>query len=370
MKYLKALLILTLLNYSLTFHHDMIDFLLSHQPKESFKYWHLVTQRPYDLNSEEGLLRYKIFKKTLLRIKEVNSKDLPYKLGLNEFSDLTNEEFRKTYLTYKSQENLYNENEDMTVIPQGHEDNGNVYNFDALAKQEELLSAMRLTNDYSWAHLFEKKADQGGCGSCWAFSSTGLAEAEYKKKYGDFVYLSKQTVLDCVGKTDGCDGGNERQALGFMIRNGNVLESQVPYRQRKGICKFWDYNCQNKIKAFIKLTGYDYCDDMEYSKIKCSYAWFEEKIKRGPIAVSLDASDQDFKDFRTGILIMNTSNCQRSNHAIMMIGMNKEYATIRNSWNKWGDEMGHGKVKILYDTTKNCNLFKEGYSINDILKLR
>lgn len=61
--------------------------------KEVFKSWHYAYNRPYDLNSEEGLKRYRIFKDNLKYIKEENSKGHTYTLGLGPFTDVSVEEF-------------------------------------------------------------------------------------------------------------------------------------------------------------------------------------------------------------------------------------------------------------------------------------
>src|SRR5574343_182617 len=66
--------------------------------KELFKAWHLLFKKEYALDTNEAKSRFKIFKDNLKFIRENNSKNNGLVLGLNQFSDLTNEEFRKIYL--------------------------------------------------------------------------------------------------------------------------------------------------------------------------------------------------------------------------------------------------------------------------------
>lgn len=354
------------LSSSLPFHHEVSDFLLSQSPKEAFKAWHTIYNKPYDLNTEFAVDKYKNFRLTFEHIIEVNSQNKTYKLGLNEYSDLSDTEFQSMLLTYKPNES--DDIDERTNIPQGVEETNPVYNFDRLASHVDLMDKLKGSDEVSWEHLFDRKANQGACGSCYIFSAVGVVEGFYTKKYGEYVEFSKQLILDCVGKKDGCKGGKESQILTFMVKHGNVFETDFPYKQRKGTCRYWDYNCNQRVTSKVKLLGYEYCKGKNSQK--CTDTWFEEKIKNGPISVSLDSSNKDFKSFRSGVFDFTGTECKDTNHAVIMVGLHKDYLIMRNSWNGWGDEKGHGKIKRLYDQQGTCLIFTEGYQPTEVIKLR
>ncbi len=46
--------------------------------------------------------------------------------------------------------------------------------------------------------LVNPPKDQGTCGSCWTFGTTGAIEAAQAKKYGTLPILSEQSIIDCA----------------------------------------------------------------------------------------------------------------------------------------------------------------------------
>jgi C1A family cysteine protease len=49
--------------------------------------------------------------------------------------------------------------------------------------------------------------DQGQCGSCWAFSSTGALEGIHAIESGTLLSFSEQQLVDCSTANGGCGGG-------------------------------------------------------------------------------------------------------------------------------------------------------------------
>merc|ERR1712232_969814 len=72
--------------------------------------------------------------------------------------------------------------------------------------------------------------NQGTCGSCWTFSSTGALEGALFVAGRKVVDLSQQQILDCDKGGSKCGGGNMDQAFGWVQENGLCAESGYSYK--------------------------------------------------------------------------------------------------------------------------------------------
>ena len=99
-----------------------------------------------------------------------------------------------------------------------------------------------------------KVKNQGGCGSCWAFSATESVESHYQIASGNLLELAPQTYVDCVenphscGGTGGCEGATMELAFNLTMDKGLATEADMPYKQRDEEC--------TPYKAAVKATGY------------------------------------------------------------------------------------------------------------------
>ncbi|KAH7704853.1 cathepsin L-like cysteine proteinase [Aphelenchoides avenae] len=50
--------------------------------------------------------------------------------------------------------------------------------------------------------------DQGLCGSCWAFGTTGAIEGQFRRRDGHLASFWEQNLIDCDDSDYGCDGGS------------------------------------------------------------------------------------------------------------------------------------------------------------------
>jgi C1A family cysteine protease len=194
--------------------------------------------------------------------------------------------------------------------------------------------------------------NQGQCGSCWAFSATAAMEGEHFIKTGSLLKLSEQQFVDCVPKSDGCDGGLEMWAFMYAKANPQELENDYGYTAKTQKCK------ANKVKEVVSATSYTAVPKKSDAQLKAA-------IDAQPTCVSVEA-DTDFQYYKSGIL--NAKRCGSNlDHAVTAVGYGtdeneNQYYIVRNSWGPtWGEEGyiriaagvdGNGICGILLDSTR------------------
>ena len=177
--------------------------------------------------------------------------------------------------------------------------------------------------------------DQGQCGSCWAFSSTGAMEGCEFIKTGTLTSLSEQELVDCdhLG-SQGCNGGSMAGAFYWWKNNQTERESDYTYTAKTGTCHSSDY------------TGL-YTGTGSTSVTANSSSGLMASIEAGPTSVAIEADKSVFQTYKSGIL--DSAECGTSlDHGVLAVGYGSEngqnYYIVKNSWNTtWGDE---GYIKL------------------------
>jgi len=92
--------------------------------------------------------------------------------------------------------------------------------------------------DWTTQGKVSRVKNQGQCGSCWAFSTTGALES-YALFNNRNVDLSEQQLVDCSTRygNNGCSGGYPYQAFKYVYDNGLAAESEYPYAGRNQQCQ-------------------------------------------------------------------------------------------------------------------------------------
>lgn len=268
---------------------------------KTFVEWSIQHGKQY-ATSEEKAHRLALFVKALTKVNIHNSKNLSYRIGLNQFSDMEIEEVKAKHFGLAKSPS--DEIRDIDY---------------------SLLNGVP-SNDVDWVSkgAVTPVKNQGDCGSCWAFSSTGALEGI------DFLYnklttinsYSEQQLVDCSVSygNEGCNGGDMPFAFKYVQRNGITYEREYPYA---GI----DMKCYTK-KGHFTIKGYKYVPPK--SSHALAYACDQQ-----PIALSVDA--EKIIPYSSGIF--DDVDCgTEMNHGVLLTGYTSDYWTVKNSWSKkWGE---------------------------------
>lgn len=254
--------------------------------------------------------RREIWHQNMLHIMLENEKNLPYSLGVNQFTDLTQEEFKRTYLGYKPQ------NMSTLGATLGR------FHFDG--------DVQDLPSDWDWSEasveVVTPVKDQGQCGSCWTFSTTGALEGALAVGNGWTQTMSEQQILDCDTTGSGCDGGWPKQALNWEKGVNVCSEDSYPYQGVQGYCS--SSGC-SVVLTLGSIWGAYSVDADEGSHCAA--------VIQRPLSVCVDA-EGDFSSYSSGIF----DSCGTStDHAILLVGYgyynSNPYWKVKNSWGaSWG----------------------------------
>ncbi|KAE8700537.1 Senescence-specific cysteine protease SAG39 [Hibiscus syriacus] len=238
---------------------------------DRFEQWLSSYSRVYQDETEKNK-RVQIFMENVEYIESHNADtSKKYKLGVNEFTDLTNEEFKTMRNGYKMRPSK--------AVPSSKTSSFGYEN----------ITAVPSSMDWRKKGAVTGIKDQGQCGCCWAFSAVAAMEGITKLKTGTLISLSEQELVDCDvnGEDQGCNGGLMDDAFEFIISNkGLTTETNYPYEGVDGSC-----NKKESANHAAKITGYeDVPSNSESALLKA--------VANQPVSVAIDAGGADFQHYK------------------------------------------------------------------------
>lgn len=287
--------------------------------EKSFVAWMRETHNFY--TGEDYFLRYGIWSANKRFIQEHNKKNYKYSLKMNHLSSLTPAEYR-----------LLLGNKNSILRYRGSQTNKNL-------KKRAKPNASSV--DWRESGVVSAVANQGNCGSDWAFAAITTSESVHAISTGTLVELSVQNLVDCVPICYGCYGGLASYALTYVVNNQNgkinTAES-YPYQASKNECKF---NDETAIQAITSWQQVDAGDESQLSKLVEEY---------GPAAAVVDATLATFQNYSSGIYDDEACSSVDVNHAVGVVGFGIEgsvsYWIVKNSMsNTWGED---GYMRLIW----------------------
>jgi cysteine peptidase B len=269
-------------------------------------------------NAKEEAARLRIFLENMKTAEKMQKLNPLATFGVNEFSDLSPEEFQ----VYHNGEAFFS------------------------ARQKEIHDIADLSDlpaadekvDWREKGAVTRVKDQGQCGSCWAFSATGSIEGQWFVAGNPLTPVSEQELVSCDTLDHACQGGLMDRAWNWIVQyNGGHIATEESYPYVSGTGRVPACN-KSAHPVGAMLTGYT---DLPRDEKKMAQ-WV---AKNGPLSIAIDATS--FHTYKGGII----TNCigGRLNHGVLAVGYDETYSTpywmVKNSWGeRWGEK---GYVRIM-----------------------
>ncbi|KAL5493678.1 hypothetical protein EMCRGX_G014888 [Ephydatia muelleri] len=274
--------------------------------------WKTRHAKKYEDETEETERRL-IWNSNFERIIEHNRKRLSFTLGLNQFADLTNDEWRTLYLSPPL----------------------NTSDFMQNSRLHAPLVGGSLPDSVDWRQYgyVTQVKNQGQCGSCWAFSATGALEGQNFKKTGTLESLSEQQLLDCSWKygNAGCNGGLMNYAFKYVKDYGVCSGDSYPYVGYLWVCKSKYCSKAASCSGYVNIQSASESDLMDAT------------ANIGPVSVAIDASSYAFQFYSSGVYSDSQCSSSKLNHGVLVVGYGTSsskqgYWIVKNSWGtSWGN---------------------------------
>ena len=284
-----------------------------------FSSWRTQFEKSYSSGNEEKAALQK-FAANEARVRAHNAGNHAYKLGLNQFSDLTQEEFSNRYAT--------------GLLGPTHPTKP------ACGPPPNVTHGPTPQSvDWAKAGKVTSVKDQKECGGCWAFAVSAVTESAYAiandLSNNELVSLSAQDLLDCDFVDYGCSGGWPQFGMKFV--------------HDKGLCSWDDYpftgksapTCQTSCKPVVSVQS---CQNLPVNDEEALLKFVAQR----PIYVGVAASDPNFHNYKSGVL---TDCGKRRDHAVTIVGYGHDdesgldYWKIKNSWGDWWGENGYIRIQ-------------------------
>lgn len=296
-----------------------------------FQQWKLTHGKRYE-SDEHELAKYNTFKTNAAYINEHNMKEKSFTLALNQFADMTHDEYKAMLLGSG---------------PRPNASTGSTY-------LEASNVVLPTEVDWRTKGYVTGIKNQASCGSCWAFSTVAAYEGQYFKKNGKLVSFSEQQLVDCSSSFGnmGCNGGlmdNGFDYIKSIAPNGLDTEDSYAYEGRDGQCKA-DAGTQPNPQG--EVTGHTDVPQGNEDALVNALA------STGPVSVAIDASHMSFQFYSHGTYYESSCSSSQLDHGVTAIGYGTgddgDYFIVKNSWGKgWGLD---GYIHMARNRDNNCGI--------------
>jgi len=298
--------------------------------QKEFSVW--MTKHGISYDRSELFTRFTTFCNELDNVREHNSKKLSWTKALNKFSAHSKSEW-SDLMGFK---------------------------FDSHKVRDEVHTQQLLDGDVpdsvDWTQqgAVTGVKDQGQCGSCWAFSTTGGVEGAWQISQKKLVSLSEQQIMDCSISqgNQGCNGGLMDYAFKWIVLNGGVTDELHPYMSGSGTDPTYG-NC-TVFPSVAKISTFKDVTPNNQDALKAAVAL-------GPVSIAIEADQGCFQGYSSGVLSNSACACGTNlDHGVLLVGYgfdtasNMSFWKVKNSWGSgWGD---NGYIRLQRGNSGNTTL--------------
>ena len=266
----------------------------------------------------ERLYRKTIFEKNMKFAATHNSNAHSYTLGASPFAALTPDEFKAmiSKSVSRPKQSTFHKNK-----------------LRAGTRAGSPASDLPGSVDWVSAGAVTPVKNQGQCGACWAFSTTGAVEGITFIKTGILPSLSEQELIDCTTDNEGCNGGFLETAFAWIVKNGGISNESSYPSGNGGSCKAKGLPIAAKISSYT-----DVAPNNEIA--------LETALAKQPVSVLVEADQSVFQMYVSGV--MDAACGSNVDLAVLAVGYGvdagKAFYKLKLSWGPDFGEKGFMRI--------------------------
>jgi len=262
--------------------------------------------------------RYNIWKKNLDFIENHNQRYsqglVSFDLAMNQFGDLTNEEFGKMFK-----------------------------NRPLMREGERFNHVDAIPDNFDWRDkgVVPPVVDQGQCGSAVIYAEVHAIESINAIAVGEFQPIDINQISACL--REGCDGVIEFDPYKYVMKCGAPFTNYPP----ETLCQYDTKTSPPVINGFL-ITA-------QGNEIILANSLYNN----GPHSVAIDASQSTFQFYSSGIYYDPSCSSDDLDHVVQLVGYGinskgDKFWIIKNSWGvNWGLS---GYMDMSREKNNNCGI--------------
>lgn len=252
-----------------------------------------------------------------------------YTLGMNNFGDLTRDEFQTIYASGHLEEPA--EHADDFIEHMHRQRRSLDWDDEDDDEDEEIGSDLPDELDWEKKGLTTSVKTQGHCGACYIFSTLAAVETRCAIRNWPLRSLSVQAELDCLDDQS-CVKGFQSHVYKFGIRKKG-FEPENKYDRYTGEinrCEDKQNHHVDALKDWGKISSHSEDDT-------------KRELQNGPVSTAICTTSIEWQFLKDGVV--KGGSCEGLTHGVTLVGYGYDDGSRKPFWkikNSWGPHWGQG----------------------------